>query len=63
MSGSSVAFSKIDTVELDTVLFGNDSVAHIKIRGIFECKNSELQSLLGVYFILRLTMNIIISIR
>jgi hypothetical protein len=61
MSGSRAAFSKLDTAVLGTVRFGNDSAAHIEGCGTvtFVCKNGELRSFDGVYFIPRLTTNIV----
>jgi hypothetical protein len=52
---------KIDTVVLGTVHFGDDSVAQIKGRRtvVFVCKNGESRSFDGVYFIPRLTTNIV----
>jgi len=61
MSGSRVAFFDLDTSVCGTVRFGDDSVAEIEGRGSiqFQCKNGELRSFAGVYFIPRLTANII----
>jgi hypothetical protein len=61
MSGCRVAFTKLDTVVLGTMRFGNDSVARIEGHGtiMFMCKNGESQSLEGVYFIPRLATNIV----
>ncbi|KAG8060127.1 hypothetical protein GUJ93_ZPchr0002g24035 [Zizania palustris] len=61
MSGSMVAFSKLDTAVLGTVWFGDDSVARIEGRGTvtFPCRNGEFRRFIGVYFIPRLTMNIV----
>jgi hypothetical protein len=52
---------KIDMAVLGTVRFGDDSVAWIEGRGIvvFVCKNGESRSFDGVYFIPRLTTNIV----
>jgi hypothetical protein len=46
MSGSQAAFTK-----LDTMCFGDDSMAQIYGRGtaVFMCKNDESQPLEGVY--------------
>jgi hypothetical protein len=43
MSGYRAVFTKINTTVLDTVCFGDDSVARIEGRGtvVFVCKNSE----------------------
>jgi hypothetical protein len=61
MSGCRTAFMKIDKVVLDTVHFGDDSVAQIKgcRTVVFVCKNGESRSFDGVYFIPRLTTNIV----
>jgi hypothetical protein len=61
MSGCRVAFMKIDTTVLSTVHFDDDSVAQIKgpETVMFVCKNSESQSFNEVYFIPRLTTNIV----
>jgi hypothetical protein len=52
---------KIDTTVLGTVRFSDDSVARIEGRGtvVFVCKNGESRSFDGVYFIPRLTTNIV----
>jgi transposase InsO family protein len=61
MSGCQVAFTKIDTTVLDTVHFGVDSVARIEgdVTVLFVCKNGESRSFDEVYFIPRLTINIV----
>jgi hypothetical protein len=61
MSGCWVAFAKIDTAVLGTVRFGDDAVARIEGHGtvMFVCKNGESWSFDGVYFIPRLTTNIV----
>jgi hypothetical protein len=61
MFGCRAAFMKIDMAVLGTVRFGDDSVAWIEGRGIvvFVCKNGESRSFDGVYFIPRLTTNIV----
>jgi hypothetical protein len=61
MSGCRVAFTKIDTAVLDTMRFGDDSVACIEGHGtvVFVCKNGEFWSFNGVYFIPRLMTNIV----
>jgi hypothetical protein len=61
MSGCRAVFMKIDTTVLGTVYFGDDSVARIEGRGtiVFVCKNGESRSFGGVYFIPRLTTNIV----
>jgi hypothetical protein len=60
MSRCRAAFTKIDTAVLDTMHFGDDSVARIEGHRtvVFVCKNGESQSFDGVYFIPRLTTNI-----
>jgi hypothetical protein len=61
MFGCWAAFTKIDTMVLSTVHFSDDSVAWIDGRGTvaFMCRNSESQSFHDVYFIPRLTTNIV----
>jgi hypothetical protein len=61
MSGCREAFMKIDMAVLGTVHFGDDSVARIEGYGtvVFVCKNGESRSFDGVYFIPRLTTNIV----
>jgi hypothetical protein len=61
MSGCQTVFTKIDTVVLGTVHFGDDSVARIEGRGtiVFICKKVKFQSFHGVYFIPHLTTNIV----
>ncbi|CAA7409286.1 unnamed protein product [Spirodela intermedia] len=61
MSGSRTAFTELDTKVLGTVRFGDDSVARIEGRGaiVFLCKNGEHRSVAGVYYIPRLTTNIV----
>jgi hypothetical protein len=61
MSGCRAAFTKIDTAVLGTVRFSDDSVARIEGRGtvVFVCKNGESRSFDRVYFISRLTTNIV----
>ncbi|CAA7392031.1 unnamed protein product [Spirodela intermedia] len=61
MSGSRTAFTELDTAVLGTVRFGDDSVARIEGRGaiVFLCKNGEHRSFAGVYYIPRLTTNIV----
>jgi hypothetical protein len=61
MSGCRAVFMKIDTTVLGTVYFGDDSVARIEGHGtiMFVCKNGESRSFGGVYFIPRLTTNIV----
>jgi hypothetical protein len=61
MSGCRAAFTKIDTTVLGTVHFGDDLVARIEGRGtvVFMCKNGESLSFDRVYFIPRLTTNIV----
>jgi hypothetical protein len=61
MSGCRVAFTKIDTVVLGTVHFGDDSTVQIEGRGtvVFVYKNDESRSFDRVYFIPRLMTNIV----
>jgi hypothetical protein len=61
MSGCWAAFTKIDTAMLGTVCFSDDSVAQIEGHGtaMFICKNGESWSFDEVYFIPRLTTNIV----
>jgi hypothetical protein len=61
MSGSRDAFSELEKTFCGTVRFRDDSVAEIEGRGVvvFRCKNGEQRSFTGVYFIPRLTANII----
>jgi hypothetical protein len=61
MYGCRVAFTKINMTVLGIVRFGDDSVALIEGRGtvVLMCKNGESCSFDGVYFIPRLTTNIV----
>jgi hypothetical protein len=61
MTGFRDAFSDLDTGIVGTVRFGDGSVIRIKGRGtiLFSCKNGEHRSLGNIYFIPRLTTNII----
>jgi hypothetical protein len=61
MSGCRAAFMKFNMAVLDTVRFGNDSVARIEGHRtiMFVCKNSESRSFDRVYFIPRLITNIV----
>jgi hypothetical protein len=61
MSGSRAVFTDLDTKVLGTVRFGDNSVARIKGHGTIKsvCKNGEIRSFVGAYFIPRLTTNII----
>jgi hypothetical protein len=61
MYGCRAAFTKIDTMVLGTVHFGDNSVARIEGRRtvMFMYKNGESWSFDGVYFIPRLTTNIV----
>jgi hypothetical protein len=61
MSGCRAAFMKFNMAVLDTVCFGNDSVARIEGHRtiVFVCKNSESRSFDRVYFIPRLITNIV----
>jgi hypothetical protein len=61
MSGCRAAFMKFNMAVLDTVRFGNDSVARIEGHRtiVFVCKNGESRSFDRVYFIPRLITNIV----
>jgi transposase InsO family protein len=61
MSGSRSAFAHLDSGIHGTVRFGDGSVAQIEGSGtiLFTCKNGEHQKLSNVYFLPRLTANII----
>jgi hypothetical protein len=60
MTRSCTAFIDLDTRVRGTVRFGDDSAAEIEGRGKVEfvCKNGELRRFDGVYFIPKLTVNI-----
>ena len=61
MSGSRSAFAHLDSGIHGTVRFGDGSVAQIEGSGtiLFTCKYGEHQKLSNVYFLPRLTANII----
>jgi hypothetical protein len=61
MTGSRAAFSDLDTAVMGSVRFGDGSVARIEGSGtvLFSLKNGEHRSLTGVYYLPRLTANII----
>ena len=61
MTGERSAFSELDTAVHGTVRFRDGSMVDIRGRGtiLFSCKNGEHQKLDGVYFIPKLTANII----
>jgi len=61
MTGSQAAFADLDTAVRGSVRFGDGSVAEIEGRGtvLFQCKNGKHRSFAGVYFIPRLTANIV----
>jgi hypothetical protein len=61
MTGSRSAFIDIDTRVRGTVRFGDDSAAEIEGRGKVEfiCRNDERRVFKGVYFIPKLTANIV----
>jgi hypothetical protein len=61
MTGSRVMFINFDMRVRDTVRFRDDSVAEIEGRGIVEFiyKNGELRRFEGVYYIPKLTANIV----
>ena len=54
-------FADLDTAVRGSVRFGDGSVAEIEGRGtvLFQCKNGKHRSFAGVYFIPRLTANIV----
>ena len=61
MTGSQAAFADLDTAVCGSVRFGDDSVAEIEGRDtvLFSCKDGEHCSFTGVYYIPRLTTNIV----
>jgi hypothetical protein len=61
MSGCQTTFTKIVTMMLGTVCFGDDSVVWIEghVTIMFVCKNDESWSIDEVYFIPHLTTNIV----
>jgi hypothetical protein len=61
MTGARAMFSNLDTGVSGTVKFGDGSIVRIEGCGtiLFEWKNGEHQTLGNVYFIPRLTANII----
>lgn len=61
MSGSRAAFANLDSGITGSVPFGDGSVTQIEGTGtvLFSCKNGEHQSLPNVYYLPRLTANII----
>jgi hypothetical protein len=61
MTGVRSFFSELDTGVHGTVRFGDGSVVDIHDRGtvLLSCKNSEHQRLGGVYYIPKLTNNIV----
>ena len=61
MTGCRDAFFDLDTGITGTVLFGDDSVVHIKDCGtiLFDSKNGEHRALYNTYYITRLTANIV----
>jgi hypothetical protein len=61
MSGSRAAFAELDTAVHGSVRFGDDSVARIEgcDTVLFTCKNGEHRSFSGVYYIPKLTTNIV----
>jgi hypothetical protein len=61
MSGSRAAFADLDTAVTGSVRFGDGSVARIEGSEtvLFHCKNGEHRALTNVYFLPRLTTNII----
>jgi hypothetical protein len=61
MMGACGAFAELDRGIHGIMRFGVGSVVEIEGRGIvvFNCKNGEHRALTGVYYIPRLTMDII----
>jgi hypothetical protein len=61
MTGERSAFSQLDNSVCGMVRFGDGSVAEIEGSGtiVFSCKNGEHHALTGVYYLPRLTVNII----
>jgi transposase InsO family protein len=61
MTGSRSAFAKLDTAVTGTVRFGDGSVVRIEGRGtvLFSCRFGEHRGIAGVYYIPRLTANIV----
>ena len=61
MSGCRAAFAELNPAVCGTVRFGDDSVVRIEGCGtvVFTCKNGEHRSFSGVYYIPRLTTNIV----
>ena len=61
MSGSRIAFADLDTGVIGSVQFGDGSITWIKGIGtvLFSCKNGEHRSLPNIYYLPRLTANII----
>ena len=61
MTGSQSTFVELDPAVCGTVRFGDGSLVNIEGRGtvLFACKSSEHRTLTGVYFVPRLTTNII----
>jgi transposase InsO family protein len=61
MTGSRSAFANLHMAVFGSVRFGDDSVVEIEGRGtmLFKCKNGEHRSFTGVYYIPRLTANIV----
>jgi hypothetical protein len=60
-SDAHLAFAELNTAVHGTVSFGDGSMANIEGYGmvLFNCKNGEHLSFAGVYYIPRLTSNII----
>ena len=61
MTGSRDVFAELNTSVTGTVKFGDGSVVDIEGKGtvLFACKSGEHRRLDGVYFIPRLTTNIV----
>jgi hypothetical protein len=61
MTGTCTIFSELNTSVTGTVKFGDGSVVYIEGKGtvLFACKSGEHRRLDGVYYIPRLTTNIV----
>ena len=61
MTGARAAFADLDTGVIGSVQFGDGSITWIKGIGtvLFSCKNGEHRSLPNIYYLPRLTANII----
>ena len=61
MTGDRSAFAELDPAVCGTVRFGDGSLVNIEGRGtvLFACKSGEHRALTGIYYIPRLTANIV----